>query len=70
MIATVFLQRVLARIETFRLKDEKDYEGEIFFRVFAKQIDIPECFPALFSSERLALLSLLKEVTPSSDRKF
>ena len=35
MIAVVILPRVLARIETFRFKDENDYEFEILLKVLS-----------------------------------
>ena len=35
MIAVVILPRVLARIETFRFKDENDYEYEILLNDFS-----------------------------------
>ena len=42
-----------------------------FFRVLSKKkIDTPEFFIVLFSAEKLALLSLLKEVEPSPDCKM
>ena len=52
------------KIETFGFNDEDDYEYEIslkFFRVFSKYIP----FFYHFSLEKLALLPLVKEVTPS-----
>ena len=41
-----------------------------FFRVLSKKIDTPEFFIVLFSAEKFALLSLLKEVEPSPDCKM
>ena len=35
MIAVGILPRVLARTETFRFKDENDYEYEILLKVFS-----------------------------------
>ena len=61
-------------LETFRFEDENHYEYEIWFKVFSrivkKKIDTPEFFIVLFSAEKLALLSLLKEVEPSPDCKM
>ena len=60
-------------LETFRFEDENHYEYEIWFEVFSrivKKMDTPEIFIVLFSPEKLALLSLLKEVEPSPDCKM
>ena len=60
-------------LETFRFEDENHYEYEIWFKVFSrivKKMDTPEIFIVLFSPEKLALLSLLKEVEPSPDCKM
>ena len=40
-----------------------------FFRVNCQKIDTPECFIVPFPSEKLIMISLLKEVKPSPDRK-
>ena len=50
MIAVVILPRVLARTETFRFKDEDDYEYEILLKVFfadSQIIDTSESFIVL-----------------------
>ena len=60
-------------LETFRFEDENHYEYEIWFKVFSrivKKMDTPEIFIVLFSPEKLALLSLFKEVEPSPDCKM
>ena len=56
----------MRRRERLRLRDLK------CFRVFSNKIDIPERFFLLFFFllEKLAVLSLLKEVKPSPDRKM
>ena len=48
--------KITKKVETFRFEDENDYEYEIWFKVF--------------SPEKIALLSLLKVVEPSSDYKM
>ena len=60
-------------IETFRFEDVNDYEDEIWFKDFSsivEKIDTPEFFTVLFFlAEKLALLSILKEVKTSPDCK-
>ena len=59
--------------ESFRFQDEDDYYYEIWFKVFfayRQKIVTPEFFILLFSTEKLAPLSWLKEVTRSPDRKM
>ena len=58
--------------ETFRFENEGDYENKIYLNFFAysQNIDSLESFSLHFSLEKLALLSLVKEVTPSPDRKM
>ena len=51
-------------LETFRFADENDYEYEICFSVFKLH------FTTFFTSGKLALLSLLKEVKPSLEGKI
>ena len=61
------------RIETFMFEDENDYEYEIWFQVFSRIINkqTPRNSSLyFFSPEKLALLSLLKEVEPSPDCKM
>ena len=53
-------------IETFRFKDEDDYEYEIWLQVYTPR----KASFYHFSLEKLALLPLVKEVTPSPDRKI
>ena len=73
--AQSFLEREIitcaARIsKNFRFKDEDDYEYEIWlkrFLAYSQNIDKASFYH--FSLEKLALLSLVKEVTPSPDRK-
>ena len=60
-------------LESFRFQDEDDYDYEIWFKVFfeyRQKIVTLEFFILLFSPEKLALLSWLKEVTRSPDRKM
>ena len=54
-------------LETFRFKDddEDDYENEIWLKVFLAYSQIKDT-----PLEKLALLPLVKEVTPSPDRKM
>ena len=76
--AQSFLEREIiscaARIsENFRFKDEDDYEYEISLKVFWR---IPKIKTSRktsfyhFSREKLAMLPLVKEVTPSPNRKM
>lgn len=59
----------LLSLETLRFVDENDNEDEIWLSPsYTKKIDTPESFDALISPEKLALLSLLKEVKPSPKR--
>ena len=61
-------------LETFRFKDENDYEYEISLKVFSRILKIQTPRKASFyhsvSLEKLALLPLVKEVTHSPDRKM
>ena len=63
----------IALFETFRFEDQNDQKYEISLAVFSpivSKIDTPECFIVLhFKPGKLALLSLLEAVTPSSDGK-
>ena len=59
--------------ETFRFEDENDTNtifNLVFSRILKKQTCTPESFIVLFSLEKIALLSILKEVKPSLDRKM
>ena len=59
--------------ETFRVEDENDYEYEIWFEVFSRIVkkQTPRNSSLyFFSPEKIALLSLLKEVDPSPDCKM
>ena len=61
------------RLETFRFKDENDYEYEILLEVSLRLTKIWTPLKASFyhfSLEKLALLLLVKEATPSPDRKM
>ena len=51
-------------LETFRFEDENDYEYEICFGVLKLH------FTTFFTPEKLALISLLKEVKPSLEGKI
>ena len=61
-------------LETFRFQDEDDdYEWEIWLQVFSRILKIYTPRKASFyhfSLEKLARLPLVKEVTPSTDRKM
>ena len=60
-------------IETFRFEDENDHDYEILilsFFAYSQNIDTLEFFIVLFSPEKLAMLSFLKEVKTSLDRKM
>ena len=60
-------------IETFRFKDENDYEYEIWLKVFSHILNIYTPRKASFyhfSLEKLAPLPSVNEVTPSPDRKM
>ena len=60
-------------LDTFRFDDEHDYEYEIWSKVFSRILKIYTPQKASFyhfSLERLALLSLVKEVTLYPDRKM
>ena len=60
-------------LETFRFKDEDDYEYEIWLEVFSRMLKIYTPRKASFyhfSLEKVALLSLVKEVMSSPDRKM
>ena len=50
-------------------EDEDDYEDEIWLEVFSRILRQKASFDH-FSPEKLALLSLVKEVTPSPDRRM
>ena len=60
-------------LETFRFEGQNDHKYETSLAVFSAiviKIDTKECFIVLhFKPGKLALLSLSKEVKPSSDRK-
>ena len=60
-------------LKTFRFEDKNDHKYETSLAVFSAiviKIDTKECFIVLhFKPGKLALLSLSKEVKPSSDRK-
>ena len=59
--------------ETFKFEDEDDYECEIWRKVFSRILKTETPRKAsfyYFSLEKLAPLSLVKEVTPSPDRKM
>ena len=60
-------------LETFRFENEDDYDYEIWLKVFSHIFKIytprkASCYH--FSLEKLASLSLVKEVTRSPDRKM
>ena len=60
-------------LETFRFEDEDNYEYEICIKVFSRILKIQTSRKASFhhfSLAKLALLSLVKEVTRSPDRKM
>ena len=61
-------------IETFRFQDKgrRLRVGDLTssFFAYSQNIDTPESFILPFSLEKLALLPLVKEVTPSTDRKM
>ena len=63
----------IALFETFRFEDQNDQKYEISLAVFSpivSKIYTPGCFIVLhFRPGKLALLSLLEAVTPSSDGK-
>ena len=72
-ILELSLPRVHKKIETFRFKEEDDYEYDIWLWVFSRILKIETPRKASFyhfSREKLALLPLVKEVTPSLDRKM
>ena len=72
-ILELSLPRVLKRIETFRFKEEDDYEYDIWLWVFSRILKIETPRKASFyhfSREKLALLPLVEEVLPSLDRKM
>ena len=50
-------------------EDEDDYEYEIWLEVFSRILR-QKASSYHFSPEKLALLSLVKEVTPSPDRRM
>ena len=63
----------ILQVETFRFKDENDYEYEILLEVSSRLTKIWTPLKASFyhfSLEKLALLLLVKEATPSPDRKM
>ena len=63
----------LNSLETYRFKEEDEYEYKIWLDVFSRILKIKTSRKAsfyLFSLEKLALLPLVKEVTPSPDRKM
>ena len=55
----------VSEIETFKFEDQDDDEYEIGLKVFSRKASFYH-----FSQEKLALLSLVKEITPPSDRKM
>ena len=60
-------------IETFRLEDKNDYEYEISFEFFSRIVKKKTPGNSslyFFSPDKLALLSLLKEVKASPDCKI
>ena len=62
-----------ALIETFRFEDENDYEYEIELKVFPgilKKWTPRNASLYFFSLEKIALLSILKEMKPSLDCKM
>ena len=64
---------ILKSLLIFRFEDEDDYAYEIWLRVFSRIVKILTSRKASFyhiSPEKLAPLSLVKEVTPSPDRKM
>ena len=61
------------KLETFRFEDENDYEYDILLEVSSRLLKIETSQKAsfhYFSLDKLALLSLVKEVTRSSNRKM
>ena len=66
------LGQIVSIMESFRFGDENDYEYEMWLKVllaYSLKIDTLESFIVHFSPEKLPLLSLLKEVKPSTGRK-
>ena len=67
---------LLLTLEAFCFEDENDYEYEVLFKVFSRIVkNRPQgmfhcIYIFFFSPEKLALLSLLKEVKPSPDRNM
>ena len=60
-------------LETLGFGDENDYEYEILLKVlfsYSQTFKLTEASFYHFSLKKLALLSLMKQVTPSPDRKM
>ena len=61
------------KLETFRFEEENDYEYDILLEVSSRLLKIQTSHKAsfyYFSLHKLALLSLVKEVTRSPNRKM
>ena len=61
------------KLETFRFEEENDYEYDILLEVSSRLLKIQTSQKAsfyYFSLHKLALLSLVKEVTRSPNRKM
>ena len=61
------------KLETFRFEEENDYEYDILLEVSSRLLIIQTSQKAsfyYFSLHKLALLSLVKEVTRSPNRKM